>query len=157
MLISIVSLKPMTAILSTKWGGNGLDFYDNELRPVAALYGYKPSLLPDPNYYLNWCGLQDMSGLIWIGGQHGRIMQLNPVTHKTIYLHPKEFEEKPSAPLLKTGQVIFGLAHKTISLLSGHGTPTATNKLFLYQMKNTVLAGSYSCCREIIMICGQLH
>lgn len=103
-------------IIMTKWGGNGLDFYDNELRPVAALYGYKPHSSPDPNYYLNWCGLQDMSGLIWIGGQHGRIMQLNPVTHKTIYLHPKEFEEKTIRSIAedRSGNIWFGTQNNII-------------------------------------------
>lgn len=103
-------------IIMTKWGGDGLSFFDSELRPSASLYGYNPRASADPNYLLNWCGLQDKQGLIWIGGQHGRIMQLNPATKKTTYLHPKEFEDKTIRSIAEdpSGNIWFGTQNNII-------------------------------------------
>lgn len=103
-------------IIMTRWGGNGLDFFDNEMKHVSSLYGFTPHSSADPNYHLNWCGLQDNRGLIWIGGQHGRIMQLNPVTNKTNYLHPPEFEEKTIRSITedRSGNIWFGTQNNII-------------------------------------------
>lgn len=103
-------------IIMPKWGGDGLLFFDKDFNPVSPLYGYNPHASGDPNYLLNWCGIQDSNGLIWIGGQSGRIMQINPANRKTTFLHPPEFEDKTIRSVAedKMGNIWFGTQNNII-------------------------------------------
>ncbi len=74
-------------------GGKGLYFFDTAFNQSDYLYGYNPLKLPDNNYLSSWCGLQDSKGIIWIGCEAGRILELNPSTNKVVTLHIPELED----------------------------------------------------------------
>jgi ligand-binding sensor domain-containing protein/two-component sensor histidine kinase len=97
-------------ILRLSWGGGGISFYDSSFNRIPPLYGYNSSGVNDRNYQLAWCGLEDSKGIIWVGCQHGRIIQLNPVTGIITRLRPPEFENKTIRSITedRKGNIWFG-------------------------------------------------
>jgi ligand-binding sensor domain-containing protein/two-component sensor histidine kinase len=97
-------------LILLSWGGKGLYFFDTAFNQVEPLYGFDAKKVKDPNHLLTWCGLQDNKGLIWIGAQHGRIIQLDPTTRKTTFLHPPEFDDLTIRSMTedRNGNIWFG-------------------------------------------------
>jgi ligand-binding sensor domain-containing protein/two-component sensor histidine kinase len=103
-------------IIMLRWGGTGLAFFDTAFNIVAPLYGFNPFRVKGINHLLTWCGLQDSKGMIWIGCQHGRIIQLNPVTHQSNFIYPPEFADKTIRSITedKKGNIWFGTQNNVI-------------------------------------------
>lgn len=103
-------------IISLGWGADGLYFFDSAFNQLQPLYGFNPLNYKDPNFQLTWCGLQDSKGLIWIGCQHGRILQMDPVTNKTVAIMPPEFEDRTIRSITedKNGNIWFGTQNNII-------------------------------------------
>jgi len=98
-------------IIALGWNGDGLLFFDSAFNQVKPLYGYNPSdFINDGNFRMTWCGLQDSRGLIWVGAQHSRIIQINPVTKKVSSFIPPEFENHTLRSIAedKEGNIWFG-------------------------------------------------
>ncbi|HET6996164.1 MAG TPA: two-component regulator propeller domain-containing protein [Chitinophagaceae bacterium] len=103
-------------IISLSWGGDGLNFFDTAFNRVHKLYGFDPNSYRDPDYLFTWCGLQDSRGLIWIGCQHGHILQVDPVARKTTSIVPPEFQNLTIRSMVedKNGNIWFGTQHDEI-------------------------------------------
>lgn len=103
-------------IIAMRWGGTALHFFDKDFNSLPPLYGNRPEQIKDGNYMLAWCGLQDNKGLIWIGCQHGHIIQIDPSRHQTNFLFPPEFENKTIRSIAedKNGNIWFGTQNNVI-------------------------------------------
>jgi ligand-binding sensor domain-containing protein/two-component sensor histidine kinase len=101
--------------ISLSWGGDGLYFYDSAFNRVPPKYGYKPAA-PGDNHLLTWCGLQDSKGIIWIGCQHGAIIQLDPSKNKMTRLNPPQFGNRTIRSIAedKNGNLWFGTQHNIL-------------------------------------------
>jgi ligand-binding sensor domain-containing protein/two-component sensor histidine kinase len=102
--------------ISLGWGADGLFFFDSAFNQLPPLYGFDPLDYKDPNFLLTWCGIQDSKGLIWIGCQHGRILQMDPVTNKPVAIKPPEFEDRTIRSMTedKNGNIWFGTQNNII-------------------------------------------
>lgn len=96
--------------------GDGLYFFDSAFTRINFLYGYNPQRFSDKNYLSAWCGLQDSKGIIWIGCEAGRLLQLNPSTNRITTLHVPELEGKTIRSMSedKNGNIWMGTNNNTI-------------------------------------------
>jgi ligand-binding sensor domain-containing protein/two-component sensor histidine kinase len=96
--------------------GDGLYFFDTAFNLTSFRYGYNPLKLSDKNYLSGWCGLQDSWGIIWIGCEAGRLLQLNPSTNRITTLHVPELEDQTIRSITedKNGNIWIGTNNSII-------------------------------------------
>lgn len=86
------------------WGIDGLYFYDTAFNRLPDQYGFNPADFSDGNFLMCWSGLQDSRGLIWIGCQAGRVLCIDPVTHKITRFNPPEFTQRTVRSMVEDGE-----------------------------------------------------
>lgn len=104
-------------ILSIGWSGDGIIFYDSAFNQLKPLYGFGPVVKKfDFNLSMEWSGLQDSKGTIWIGTQHGSIIKINPETKKVITMKLPEFEDHTIRSMVEDnmGNIWFGTQRNTL-------------------------------------------
>jgi len=92
------------------YGGDGLCFFDENFNRLPPQYGYDRLHDKDLSYSTIWCGIQDHTGLIWMGCAEGKIMRLDPKKKTTEYLRLPEFQGIPVTSVTEDeeGNIWFG-------------------------------------------------
>jgi ligand-binding sensor domain-containing protein len=129
-------------ILIGTWGG-GISVFDSAWKFIRTIHFEGPK---EVNYI--WSFVQDRSGIVWAGCQHGYIQQYDPATGKVRSLNPPELENSTIRAMTidKYGTIWMGLNSGKIAEWA-----MSTNRFHLYQDNDPIAGGSTALITQIFI------